>query len=125
MNVFLIKIQIFLYIIFTSIFLRILSYQQLNKFIKVSPFFMSRSNLCQNEYSKIVERLSKKINVNKCFVKSIVLFKALKKNGFCPRLIVGGRFVDSIYHSHSWVELKEQNLIYQNKDDFKEVIRYT
>ena len=45
-----------------------------------------------------------KLNINNCLTSASVIYVALNKHGFRPKLFIGFSGTNSDFHSHGWVE---------------------
>jgi len=58
---------------------------------------------------KKTTRLLDFLNIKSCFLRSIILFKMLKKYNLNPKLHIGVKKVDSL-ESHAWIEINKTSI---------------
>ena len=111
----------------TFLEVRFLSFSFVRKNIYIKKKFSKKDprNLNEFYFSQKTEKISKFFFIDSCLIKSIVLFKVLKRYGFNPELFIAVSKKDKSFSSHAWVE-NNGKLINEDKNnilDYKVIER--
>ena len=111
----------FLLIIKNFLLLKLSSFSKINDKNRLVLFTLNPKEFDVELACKYVEKITKKINLDTCLLKSLTKYELLLYFGYIPSLYIGVKNDDGFY-SHSWTECENINC-YEKKDTSMHVIR--
>tara|TARA_B100001057_G_C22467636_1_gene801370 strand:- start:210 stop:590 length:381 start_codon:yes stop_codon:yes gene_type:complete len=112
--------------LYSNIFITLIKYffkKHLMSFKKlIQPTESNKKNLQNISANKIIysaNKVFKKMRINSCLLKSLIVRKILSDYGHESFLVIAIKNERSNFSSHCWLDLKEHGLTY-NKEDFKD-----
>ena len=70
------------------------------------------------------KRISKKLKITQCLIRSMTIFRILKMNGYAPTIKIGihGNSNIESFKSHSWIEINGRAINNDKEVDFKKIM---
>ena len=92
--------------------------------------------LVNQDYTKVIDeiynlfpilsekRISKKLKITQCLIRSMTIFRILKMNGYAPTIKIGihGNSNIESFKSHSWIEINGRAINNDKEVDFKKIM---